>query len=140
MLYVSIGWFMYCQDPIVHYSNFISTLWPSIIFAGLILNVCANPKSIIKLQNPALNYLGSISYGIYMYHPLIIFSVLWFLSRYYASLLHAPFAFAIVSAFSISLTIFVATLSYYYFETRFFKYKFTVANRKLEKPLVPEGV
>jgi peptidoglycan/LPS O-acetylase OafA/YrhL len=45
-----------------------------ILFLWLILNVSVNPKSIMKLQNRWLDFLGEISYGIYMYQMLIIFA------------------------------------------------------------------
>jgi peptidoglycan/LPS O-acetylase OafA/YrhL len=46
-----------------------------IIFAWLIVNVSINTKSLFTLHSKALHLLGDISYGIYMYHVLIIFGV-----------------------------------------------------------------
>jgi peptidoglycan/LPS O-acetylase OafA/YrhL len=45
-----------------------------ILFLWLILNVSVNPKTITKLQNRWLDFLGEISYGIYMYQMLVIFA------------------------------------------------------------------
>jgi peptidoglycan/LPS O-acetylase OafA/YrhL len=45
-----------------------------LLFLWLILNVSVNPKTITKLQNRWLDFLGEISYGIYMYQMLIIFA------------------------------------------------------------------
>jgi len=42
------------------------------VFAWFIINVAVNERSIIRLDSRVLNYLGGISYGIYMYHALVI--------------------------------------------------------------------
>jgi len=46
------------------------------VFIWLILNTSLNKHSIIKLNNRVLNYFGEISYGIYMYHMLIVFALM----------------------------------------------------------------
>ncbi len=55
------------------YAPVVSNLLHGIVFSILILNLAANPQSLINLEWKPLNYLGKISYGIYMYHPLCIF-------------------------------------------------------------------
>ncbi len=45
--------------------------WYSVLFMCIIVNLAANPKSIIKLDFPWMNYLGKISYGLYMYSPIM---------------------------------------------------------------------
>jgi peptidoglycan/LPS O-acetylase OafA/YrhL len=45
-----------------------------LLFLWLILNVSVNPKTVMKLQNRWLDFLGEISYGIYMYQMLVIFA------------------------------------------------------------------
>jgi peptidoglycan/LPS O-acetylase OafA/YrhL len=45
------------------------------IFVWLIINVSLNPKTLMKLNNKYLNFLGEISYGIYMYHMIIVFGM-----------------------------------------------------------------
>ena len=44
----------------------------SVLFAIRLLNVCTNPNMDIRFENAATLFLGKISYGIYMYHLLII--------------------------------------------------------------------
>jgi peptidoglycan/LPS O-acetylase OafA/YrhL len=46
-----------------------------VVFAWLIINVSLNSKSILKLDTKFLNWGGEISYGIYMYHMLVIFGI-----------------------------------------------------------------
>ncbi len=45
----------------------------SVFFLVIILNVSSNQKSFVKLENKFYNNLGRISYGIYMYHLIIIY-------------------------------------------------------------------
>lgn len=55
------------------YFPVVNNLMHGIVFSILILNLAANPQSLINQEWKPLNYLGKISYGIYMYHPLCIF-------------------------------------------------------------------
>ena len=55
-------------------------------FAWLIINISLNRKSIISLDNRVFNFLGEISYGIYMYHMLIIFGIIVLLKDYIATM------------------------------------------------------
>ena len=43
----------------------------SVIFAYIVLNMAANPESIVTLKYKWMSYLGSLSYGIYLYHPVM---------------------------------------------------------------------
>ncbi|MBL0102607.1 MAG: acyltransferase [Bacteroidetes bacterium] len=52
--------------PYFHYEFY------AILFAILILNVATNPKTLFTLESKGLNYLGKVSYGIYMFHPLML--------------------------------------------------------------------
>ena len=51
------------------------------LFGWLILNVAANPNRIISLDNKPLNYLGKISYGIYMYHMPVVYATAFLFQR-----------------------------------------------------------
>ena len=88
--------------------------------AVLILNVSCNPRSIVSLENRFFDYLGRISYGIYVYHgPVIFFAGL---------MLHhlaVPGKWKLVLAYVvvILMSIVVAGLSYEYFEKRFIDLK-----------------
>lgn len=55
-------------------------------FAWLIVNVSLNKKSLITLDNKMLNFLGEISYGIYMYHMLVIFAFIFILKDQLANM------------------------------------------------------
>jgi len=53
--------------------KYINHLHYSLIFIIIILNLAANKCSVINLENKYIDYLGKISYGIYMYHLIAIY-------------------------------------------------------------------
>lgn len=94
------------------------------IFLIIILNISSNPRSILKLENPVFDYLGKISYGLYMYHLLILA----FVVNVMSSICELQFELTIgqrviIYASAIGLTILVAGISYRYFESPFIRMK-----------------
>ena len=74
-----------------------------------------------------LNYLGKISYGIYMYHFMIIPPILYFLKRF--NNIESEIVLNIlIYMLSIGLSILISCISYEYFEKYFIlmKSKFSV--------------
>jgi peptidoglycan/LPS O-acetylase OafA/YrhL len=69
------AWIAFFKLPI------IPQILLDILFVYLIIGVSLVDKSIIKLRSKWLSYLGEISYGIYMYQMLIIFSVILFMKE-----------------------------------------------------------
>jgi peptidoglycan/LPS O-acetylase OafA/YrhL len=96
---------------------YLHTIIYSILFGILILNFSSNRELKISLENSTLNYLGKISYGLYMFHPIGIF-----LALHIAQLMHFTTNW-ILYPFSFIITIIIATLSYRYFESIFLKFK-----------------
>jgi peptidoglycan/LPS O-acetylase OafA/YrhL len=92
------------------------------LFGIIILNFASNDKIKISLENKVLNYLGSISYGIYMYHPIgIILAIAITISvNCKTNWLLYPLSFI--------LTIMMAGFSFNYFEAFFLKYKNKFSN------------
>ena len=93
----------------------------SFIFTLILMNLAKNPTSILNLENPIFNYLGKISYGMYMYHTIaVVIGV-----KISQSFGNSNFVSYPVSYF---LTIIMSGLSYQYFEKPFLrlKDKFTV--------------
>jgi peptidoglycan/LPS O-acetylase OafA/YrhL len=98
----------------------------SILFLIIILNVSNNSVK-INLENKVLNYLGKISYGIYMYHFMIIPPILYFLKRF--NNIESEIVLNIlIYMLSIGLSILISSISYEYFEKHFIlmKSKFSV--------------
>lgn len=101
----------------------------------IILNFAGNTKLNTILENRILDFLGKISFGIYMYHMLVVTLVL-NLSRDYLHLGYFPDGAIrrelslgenlLIYTLVIGLTILLAALSYLYFEKRFIKMKWKV--------------
>lgn len=90
----------------------------------LILNVSTNKNSLLKLENNVFDFLGKISYGIYMYHMMVAAFVLHFVK----DVLHfnmdlGPQESIFVYLSVLLITIFVATISYYAIELPFIRRK-----------------
>ena len=92
----------------------------SVLFAILILNTATNPKTVITFNNKTLNYLGKISYGIYVYHWIIIYLMID---------LTLPFKdnfwlFNVcLYVLSITISVLISHISYFYLEIWFLKKK-----------------
>ena len=90
----------------------------------IILNVATNPNSFIKLENRLLDYLGKISFGIYMYHMMVVSLVINVVKKHlkFANDL-SPSESLVVYLAVISISILLASLSYKLLETPFIKRK-----------------
>jgi len=92
------------------------------LFAILILNISIHPEHFNILQHPYMQYLGRISYGIYMYHNIMIMVSVRILIAFFPSpgssvghILHYFIAF--------SLTIICSALSFKFIEKPFLSIK-----------------
>ncbi len=88
-----------------------------ILFAVLIVNLAANPALSKVLEHKALNYLGSISYGLYMFHPIAVT-----IAIKMAIYNHSQSNY-IIYPISIVLSILISAISLKYFENNFLKLK-----------------
>lgn len=100
----------------------------SVLFLIIILNVSSNPDSVIKLENKLFIMLGNISYGIYMYHLIVIAFVINMVSYLGIKINDSIGSQTIIYSSTILLTILISWLSYRYFEKWFLnlKHKFTI--------------
>lgn len=107
----------------IHFLSLFDSEMHSVIYAIIIVNVSTNEKSLISLENNVFNFIGKISYGMYVYHMLIIV----LLSYYFKIHLHAipshTTQYVVVYTVIIGVTIIVSYLSYNYFESFFLKLK-----------------
>ena len=99
------------EIPRVHFEFY------ALFFGILILNLAGNPKAIISLENKVFNYLGKISYGLYMYQAIAIVVTLKVLSLLNIS---NPF---IQHICSIMITVIIAGISYRFYESYFINKK-----------------
>jgi peptidoglycan/LPS O-acetylase OafA/YrhL len=89
------------------------------------MNLAKNPNSILSLENPVFDYLGKISYGMYMYHTIAVaIGVKLAMNFQQSNWVSYLLTFA--------LTIIISAISYQYFEKPFLKIKekFTTINSK----------
>jgi peptidoglycan/LPS O-acetylase OafA/YrhL len=105
---------------------FKTPLWSGILldfmFLYLIIGMSLIDHNLFKIKNKFLSFLGEISYGIYMYHMLIIFSIVLVFKNQIAKLdmfLGSVVFYAVLTV----LVIVVSTLSKKYFEDYFLKLK-----------------
>ena len=48
----------------------------SLLFLIVIINTATNPRALVRIRNRVLENVGEVSYGIYMYHPIVLAAVM----------------------------------------------------------------
>jgi len=115
---------LYFTTPVFDnlFDNAAYHLFSMILFA-LVIPVLTTMK-INLLENSSLTYLGKISYGIYMYHAILmhIAGILYLKISFFSNL---PFALSVIlfNVFVVMGTIIVSHFSYKYYESYFLKKK-----------------
>ncbi|GAB3305393.1 acyltransferase family protein [Hymenobacter tenuis] len=99
-----------------HVASIVDPELISTITVVIIINVCSNEKTLINLDNFIFNFLGKISYGIYVIHPLIIFLYSRLLNTFS---LHNNLKYSLIYVGVPILTIFLSYLSYEFYEKKF---------------------
>ena len=101
-------------------SNYFQSIILGFLFLVLIL-ISVDDENSIVFRNKYFSFLGTISYGIYMYHPFVLFLVFPFANGYLRSneIYYNIYVYALV----LSLTILFSHLSYKYVESFFIKIK-----------------
>jgi len=104
-----------------HLTSIIDHEIISIFTLIIIFNQIDNPKKLISLENKFLDYLGKISFGLYVYNPLVIYLMAYFFNSFIIdnSLVKKTLIYGLV----IITIILVAHISYNYFEKHFLKLK-----------------
>lgn len=93
----------------------------SILFLIIILNVSNNTIK-FNFENRLFNYLGKISYGIYMYHFMVIPAVLYAIKNYFN--LHSEMAInGLAYSSVVILTVCISGISYRFIERPFINLK-----------------
>lgn len=117
LFFTSGMWSTYLPSPITY--EVIALISLIVIMAGLVR------KPI--LENRVMNYLGKISYGIYVIHPVLLYAGTRLLSgvliRYEGTQIQGGVCFALIFIGIAGLTIGLASLSYKYFEMPFLRMK-----------------
>jgi peptidoglycan/LPS O-acetylase OafA/YrhL len=90
------------------------------LFSIVVVNGALNPRNIFRLETPVLEFLGKISYGIYMYHMMCIGIAFAIVRRMPGGVVLQNVLLYILS---IGLTVLVSWLSFDYFESFFLRLK-----------------
>ena len=87
-------------------------------FFALFIQAVVHEKLFVSfLNHPALNYMGKMSYGMYIYHYPIIWLITLLRPKYKAFLPYTDLETAFVFLIGLVLTVLVSSLSYHWFET-----------------------
>ncbi|HQW84441.1 MAG TPA: acyltransferase [Ferruginibacter sp.] len=105
---------------IYHLASVIDHEIISLVTICIIIGQVKIKNRIINLDTKVLDFLGKISYGIYVIHPLVIFFMAHLLNRVN---IPDPTKYVVVYISIISFTIFLSWLSYTYFEKYFMNLK-----------------
>lgn len=113
----------------LHLFSFIDKEVHALFYIIIILNVSTNKNTIICLENKILDFIGKISYGIYVFHIIVMVLTSYIFTKMIGyhpkgSFLDYAFVYLIV----ISFTIGISYLSYNYFESYFLKRKVKYTN------------
>ena len=95
----------------------------SFMFLVIILNVSTNKSCRINLNNKVLDYLGQISYGLYMYHLMIIPFVVFVFKTYFGYNGSGVINNILVYSFSILFSIAISSFSFHFIEKYFLRIK-----------------
>ncbi|MFT4033366.1 MAG: acyltransferase [Siphonobacter sp.] len=103
-----------------HFPGFMEVY--AFFFLFFILNLAANAGSIISLENPFMNYMGKISYGLYLYHVFVTVFVINILNAYLGLISSSAYnGILYISIFVFSIAI--SALSYEYLEKPILAFK-----------------
>lgn len=94
-----------------------------IFFCYFIINVAANPNTILNLEIPIIHYLGKISYGIYIYHSAVIVFCINAIHYFVGEKLSLPVFNVILYTSAIGLTVLVCELSFRFIESPLLRLK-----------------
>ncbi len=103
-----------------HFFSIIDNELVSLVGLCLIISQAQGKNRIINLENNIMDFLGKISYGIYIFHLLIIF----YFSKLFPKIKDIGFSSYVLVYLMVVITcVAVAWLSYQYFEKRFLRLK-----------------
>lgn len=96
----------------------------SVFTLVIIINQISNSKKLFSLENKVLNFLGKISYGLYVWNPLLIYLVSLIYQNYFLNIkMNAALLVILVFTINTVVIIGVSYVSYEYFEKRFLRIK-----------------
>lgn len=117
-----------------HITSIIDHEIISVVTLVIITNQVSNPRKLISLENGFFDYLGRISYGMYVFNPMVIYLMAFVINPMGIEndLLKQVLAYL----FTVPAIIGISHLSYHYFEKPFLKLKhnYTIIKTAASKP------
>lgn len=119
----SFAWFVLLLVGInkFHLFSIIDHEIISLITLVIIFNQINNKRPLISLENRVFDYLGKISFGLYVYNPLVIYYIAYLFNLFETD--NTLLKLILVYLINLISIIIVSHLSYFYFEKRFLKLK-----------------
>lgn len=102
-----------------HIASVIDGELISVVSLFLIMGQVTKRNKLINLENDACDFIGKISYGIYVIHPVLIF----YFARLLGHLADTTANYLMVYFLVVATTILLAYFSYEFYEKRFLKLK-----------------
>lgn len=134
VLYFLTDLFKLLPDAAYHFASMV-------IFGLFVLNISRNPNPIFIIKNRAWIYLGKISYGVYMYHMIVVNVVLFaFMKLQNKIALPAVVVILIINLVTIGLTILMAHVSFKYYENFFLTLKSRFRKEEKKEPIPAEVI
>ncbi|MDC8004082.1 acyltransferase [Aureisphaera galaxeae] len=116
---ITIGAFVILMGRMIRneYFDLVGNEVFSLVVCLLIVNIATNKKTVLKLENAVFNYLGKISYGLYVYHLFAVTLVVKFIAPALGlKKLSSVAEYPIVIGSVLIITVAISHLSYFYFE------------------------
>ncbi|WP_162843295.1 acyltransferase family protein [Ichthyenterobacterium magnum] len=123
-LFITVTTLLYfITDVIVFNTVWLNNLIIMVLFS-LCIHTLAHNNFGVAIKNKTLNYFGEISYGIYMYHVIVLNAVVFiFLKVDTINIFNDTITILLIYMLTFALTLLIAHFSYTYFETYFLKLK-----------------
>lgn len=93
-----------------------------ILFSIIILNLIDAKSSVLNMENKIINYVGKISYSLYLLHVIVFYFLFPYLKQIFQNV-DKSVIILLVYIISILASILVSAISYEILEKRFLKYK-----------------
>ncbi|SEP31494.1 Peptidoglycan/LPS O-acetylase OafA/YrhL, contains acyltransferase and SGNH-hydrolase domains [Niastella yeongjuensis] len=118
ILVIKTPWPTSAFNTTIGYSAF------AFLFASVLYNTIHNPGSLTAvLKNPALRFIGKISFGLYIFHLLVLDSCLQGISTILQQLFHAPVVKYLPEIICLLISFILSIISYFFYESYFLKLK-----------------
>jgi peptidoglycan/LPS O-acetylase OafA/YrhL len=118
-------------------SAYVAEVLQLTLYGWLIVEVGVNPRNLLRFNRRGLEYLGTISYGIYMLHMPVVYATAELFRRTSWWRGHAWLYLASFYVLAVTATIGAAALSYRFFERPFLRLKDRLGTSEAPGPPEP---